>query len=202
MIANHIHDALGQVRQLRRLILEKRCFHGYSGGARIGAGCIALATAVFLSSKIVPVDPLVHLAGWGMVLVAGLLLNYGALAIWFLSDREARLNPLLLVPAIDAVPALAVGAVLSAVVIRAESYDLLFGIWMSLYGLAQVAYRHSLPPTIYRVGGLYILAGFACLIFPVQFTNPWPMGLVFFIGEMAGGMALMKVRNGYDNEYQ
>ena len=31
MIANHIHDALAQVKKLRNLVLVKRMFFGYSG---------------------------------------------------------------------------------------------------------------------------------------------------------------------------
>ena len=42
MIANHIHDALGQVRRLQGLILDKRRFTGYSGAARMLGGCSAL----------------------------------------------------------------------------------------------------------------------------------------------------------------
>ena len=49
MIANHIHDALAQVRTLQELILEKRIFKGYSGKARIAAGTLALACAVILA---------------------------------------------------------------------------------------------------------------------------------------------------------
>ena len=48
MIANHIHDALGQVRKMQELILSKRNFRGYSGIARALGGVSALAGAVFI----------------------------------------------------------------------------------------------------------------------------------------------------------
>ena len=197
MIANHIHDALGQVKKLREIILEKRNFQGYSGTARMAGGLTALAGAVVLASDAVPKSPLSQLIGWCVILVTALVLNYGGLAMWFFFDKEARRELLKLMPAFDAVPALAVGAVLSLAVILQEQYQLLFGIWMCLYGLGHVVYRLSLPKTIYAVGIFYMLCGSYCLLDPgVSFVNPWPMGIVFFLGESVGGFVLYKNREG------
>jgi hypothetical protein len=191
MIANHIHDALAQVRRLQEVILEKRRFGGYSGRARIASGAAALVGA-WLLAAVVPANPDAHLAGWGLVLAVALVLNYGALAVWFFSDPDVRRNPVMLKPAIDAVPALAVGAFLTVALVAAKQYDLLPGTWMCLYGLAQVAYRQSLPQGIYVVGLAYMACGGGILLSSgLSFLNPWPMGAVFFIGELAGGMLLL-----------
>jgi len=192
MIANHIHDALAQVRKLQEFILEKRLFKGYSGKARIISGLAALAGAVVLASGRVSPDPFTHLAGWGVVLLVGILLNYACLLYWFLLNPEVKRNPVMLKPALDAIPALGVGAVFTLVFILVDQFNLLFGMWMCLYGLAQVAYRQSLPKGIYFVGIGYILCGVCCLLSTsVSFTNPWPMGIVFFAGELAGGIVLI-----------
>lgn len=192
MIANHIHDALAQVRKLQEIVLEKKLFKGYSGKARVISGAVALAGAAVLSSAAVSPAPLAHLAGWGVVLAVGLVVNYAAMAYWFFFNSGAGRNPIMLKPAIDAVPALAVGAVFSMALILAGQYNLLFGTWMCLYGLAQVAYRQSLPRGIYFVGLCYIACGAYCLLAPgISFTNPWPMGIVFCLGEAAGGVILM-----------
>lgn len=99
-------------------------------------------------------------------------------------------------PALDAIPALAMGGILSLALTLHGLYDLLPGTWMSLYGLAQVAYRQSMPPAIYRVGLGYIVAGTAMLLCPAaDFLSPWPMGVVFFIGECLGGAALIINQN-------
>ena len=51
--------------------------------------------------------------------------------------------------------------------------------------------RHVLPRAISLVGLFYVFCGAACLFAPaLAFTNPWPMGLVFGIGELAGGAIL------------
>jgi hypothetical protein len=196
MIANHIHDALGQVRRLQEVILEKRRFAGYSGRARILSGSVALAGAGIMSSGWMPAGPDSHLVGWGCVLAMALVMNYGALAVWFFSDPEVRRNPMMLKPAIDAVPALAVGAFLTLALLDGRQFDMLPGTWMCLYGLAQVAYRQSLPSGIYLVGLAYITCGAGLLLASdFAFTNPWPVGSAFFLGELAGGCVLYKFQH-------
>ena len=190
MVANHIHDALSQVRKLREAVLEKRQFRGYSGPARMFSGGIALAGAAVLA-WLQPATAAGHLIGWGAVLVAALLLNYGALLYWFLRDPQVGRDPAMLQPAFDAIPPLAVGAAFTAACLLRGHYDLLFPVWMCMYGLAHIPYRNSLPHANYGVGLFYIAAGTACLFWSgAIFTNPWPMGLVFFAGEMAGGTIL------------
>ncbi len=194
MIANHIHDALAQVRKLQEVILEKKMFRGYSGTARILGGLSALAGAIVLA-RLVPRTPTAQLRGWGMVLGLGLLFNYGGLAFWLLSDPEARRDKTLVKPAMDAVPALAVGAFLSLAILLRGYHDLLFGTWMCCFGLSHIPYRQSLPMSNYLVGIFYILCGAVCLLHPsVSFTNPWPMGLVFLAGECTGGSIFYRHR--------
>jgi hypothetical protein len=36
----------------------------------------------------------------------------------------------------------------------------------------------------------YTLCGVAFLLWPPAFLNPWPMGIVFLLGEWAGGFIL------------
>jgi hypothetical protein len=193
MVANHIHDALAQIRTLQQFLIERNIFKGYSGTARIVSGAVALAGAVAMAGNWFPSNPWFHLAGWTAVLTVGLAANYGALLCWFLSSREAARNPLALSPALDAIPALAVGAALSLALVIHGQFDLLFGTWMTLYGVAQMAYRNSLPRGVYEIGVFYIVCGAACLLTPgVQFTSPMPMGLVFFAGETAGGIILIR----------
>jgi hypothetical protein len=195
MIANHIHDALNQVRRMQELIHEKRHFHGYSGLARLISGTAACMAAIILSSDKVPPDPTIHLLAWGAVLTVSLVANYGSLAFWFCTDHEVRRNPIMLKPALDAIPALAAGAVVSLALILQGHYNLLMGCWMLFYGLSQVAYRLSLPQGIYWGGVWYLAWGATCLLLPnLNFTTPWPMGVAFLIGESYGGYTLFKLK--------
>jgi len=191
MSPTEIDDALSQVRLMQDLVATKRRFQGYSGLARVLSGTLALLASMVMASSRVDDTPMAHLIGWGVVLFLGIIFNYAALGYWFLFNEHVRRNPVMLKPAVDALPALAVGAALSLALILRGEYDLLFGAWMTLYGLAQVAYRQSLPSGIYAVGVGYVLCGMYCLVSPyVTFTNPWPMGIVFLAGEWTGGIIL------------
>ena len=189
MIANHIHDALRQVRQLQAFILEKRLFKGYSGKARIASGLTALAGSAVLASSRVPVEPETHVVGWGIILALTLVVNYGCLLYWFLFNDEVRRNPVMLKPALDAIPALAVGGVLTVALIMQAHYDLLFGTWMCLYGLAHTSCHTALPRENWYLGFYYLACGAFFLLWPATtFMNPWPAGIVFLAGEWIGGV--------------
>lgn len=192
MPIGHIHDALAQVRRLQEIVLGRSFFRGYSGKARILSGAAALVGAAVLSSDAVPRTPHAHLLGWMAVLGLALLLNYGALLHWIVTNPRVRQRPVILKPALDALPALAIGGVLTVALVLRGQHDLLFGVWMGLFGVAHLAYRQSLPGENYLVGLFYLAGGAACLAAPgIRFTQPWPMGLMFFTGELVGGIVLM-----------
>ena len=202
MVANHIHHALEQVHELRHKILERQRFRGYSGSARIISGVWALLAAVVLSSGLVPHTPEAHILGWGIVCGMGVLMNYGAVGYRFLTQQGSKQDLQRLRPTLDGMPPLVVGGLLTAALLGNGHYQYLFGIWMSLFGLTNIASRHVLPPKISFVGCFYIMCGAVCLFSPGNFPgetpgdavhtflNPWPMGIVFFVGECAGGMLL------------
>ena len=193
MVANHIHDALAQVRRMQEIILERRSFRGYSGRARVTGAVATLAGSILMASKAYPQGEIAHLAGWATVLGIALVLNYGALGFWFLFNPKVKRNSAMLVPAVDALPALAMGALMSIGLVLRGQYDLLFGTWMILYGLAHVSYRQSLPPANYAVGAFYMACGVICYLWRgLKFTNPIPMGIVFFVGETVGGYVLSR----------
>jgi hypothetical protein len=191
MIANHIHHALAQVRELQQKILENQRFKGYSGRARAICGTVALLAAFIMSSSYFPQTARAHVLGWGMVALFGILLNFGALIHWFLFDPRVKRNIRKLKPTLDALPAILVGGVMTFTFLWHGLPQYLLGIWMSLFGLGNLASRHVLPKRIWMVGVYYILCGSICLVFPnISFPNPWPIGIVFFIGEWAGGIIL------------
>jgi hypothetical protein len=120
-----------------------------------------------------------------------LLLNGGALLHWFLSDQEVNRNVHRLTPVLDVVAPLVVGGILTAALVLHGLHRYLFGTWMCMFGLVNLASRHVLPRSICLVGLFYIACGGVWLLAPgLKFVNPWPMGLVFFAGEWVGGMIL------------
>lgn len=189
MIANHIHDALAQVRELQKKILDKQRFKGYSGRARVIAGTVALIAVVFLSFFGYPETVKAHLVVWAVVFAVGFILNYGSLIHWFLFDPSVQRDFRKLRPTLEALPALFVGGALTFALVKAGQVQLLFGMWMSLFGVTSMASRHVLPRIYWVVGVFYLVCGAYFLLAPdVTFLNPWPMGIVFFTGEWLGGI--------------
>jgi hypothetical protein len=184
MTRDDIGEALDQVRTLKHLVTEKQLFYGYSGIARMASGTLGLAAAALMSSSFYPQYPYAHLAGWGIVFGLTALLNYGAVFGWFLSHRNAQLVK----PAFDALPHLFICGILTMALMLQEQHNLLFGVWMSLYGLIHLSCHHVLPKNTVLVGMLYLACGTLGLLNGIDFLNPWPMGVIFFAGEWAGGI--------------
>ena len=128
--------------------------------------------------------------GWYALSVA-LFSNVWAIAAWYLRDSGAARDPRAIRPVIDVIPPIVVGGLLTAAMILRGHYEYLFGIWMCLFALTNMATRMVLPKQIWIVGLFYLAAGTVCLASPnPNFLNPWPMGIVFFSGEMIGGLVL------------
>jgi hypothetical protein len=88
------------------------------------------------------------------------------------------------------IPIVVAGIITLHLLWRGE-HQYLFGIWMCFAGLANLASRQVLPKQIWMVSGFYILCGTIYLFLTgVSFLQPWVMGIVFFLGEWAGGIIL------------
>ena len=184
-----IKQAIQEVRHLRRNILEKQLFKGYSGRARAIGGTVALGAAMGASLLPVEMGYQSMFLMWGGVFLCAILVNYGALGVWLLKDKNHRKTDLSIVYA--ALPVWIVGGLLTLSLWRQFQYDLMYGCWMSLFGLAQAINRPRLPRRMVWVGTWYIACGALCLAFPGGlFMMPLVMGLVFFVGEFAAGMIM------------
>lgn len=191
---SHVHQALEQVRDIRRRILDRQLFQGYSGLARISGGILALLGAMVMSREVYPTSPRAHVVGWGIVAAISFSINVAALARWYLGrDRnERKLEDLR--PVIDAICPLVVGAILTWGILRIGAYDLLFGVWMCIFALVNIASHYTLPRANWHIGWFYIVAGaWYFYLWPeTSFVNPWPMGLVFCFGETIGGIVFTR----------
>jgi hypothetical protein len=188
-----LHEALRQVRDLQAAILEKQRFKGYSGRARALAGSGALAAALLLETPLVPATPLAHLLTWAAVFGLALALNYGTLIYWFLHDPEVDRDVRRLRPALEIMPVLLAGGVLTLALVDHGEYNLLFGTWMVMFGLTNFTARQVLPRGLAWVGLYYFACGAVVLLFwpNLSFTeNSLVMGGVFFFGEFFGGLVL------------
>jgi hypothetical protein len=187
MIANHIHDALGQVRRLRSLILDRRKFTGYSGTARMMGGTVALLSGLAMDRFATTSFGI--FVGWVIILILAMVMNYGALVLWFIQQPPKEQRFQTIAPVLEAVPPLAVGAALSLSLILHHHPDLLYGSWMCLYGLSHTHSRAALPKENNWLGYYYLTCGALFLLWPsVSFLNPLPAAIVFALGEWIGGI--------------
>lgn len=191
-----LNQALAQVRELRARVVENRWFLGYSPGARFSGAIIACIGTFILGSSLYPRSTPAHVIGWGTICGLAILFNYGALTRWFLEQPVAERQWARLRPVLDALPALVSGGILTFALLASGAHDLLFGVWMLLFGLMHTSSRHVLPREIWFLGCAYITAGAWYLLFyPAKdFTDPYPMGAVFFAGECVGSVILLKHR--------
>jgi hypothetical protein len=189
MVAHHIHDALGQIHRLQELILEKRKFRGYSGSARMAGGAVTALGCVVMSSSLVPRTVVAHVIGWMLLAIVAMALNYGALVLWYIQLPNDERKVIRVKPVLDALPPLLIAAPITAALLLRGYPDLLFGLWMCLYGLAHTSCRRDLPRANWLVGIYYLLFGaFFMMWQKAEFLTPWPMGVVFLIGESVGGI--------------
>ncbi len=156
------------------------------------SGGVALIASCLLHFHLLPSDNFGTTLVWGSVFLAAMILNLSALVYWFLHDEAVDRDPHRLRPILDVMPPLAVGALFTFVLIWNRNFDPLYGTWMCMFGLTNLASRYVLPPAISLVGVFYILSGALCLLLPgIGFTQtPLAMGMVFCIGECSGGTVL------------
>ena len=186
-----LHDALTTVRTLRRSLLNTERFKGWSGPTRVISGTIALFASVILHFVWTEATIRDQLLIWALVFAFAMVLNLGALAYWFWNDRMIQRDITRLKPILDVMPPLAVGALFTLVLLLRKDVDLLYGAWMCMFGLTNLASRYVLPDAIALVGVFYIASGALCLLLPgLTFAQPLAMGLVFCVGEWAGGTIL------------
>jgi hypothetical protein len=192
----NLHDALARVSEMRARILESQKFRGYSGRARALGGCAALIGGLVVNLIPEGVRHVAIPAVWGMVFVVAFVLNYGAVLQWWLKlskDERAR-SPLS--PALENLPVFVVGGSLTVHLIAYGYPGALPGMWASVLALTQFTAKYAIPRGLRAVGWYYVAAGSAMLAYPeFGWDNPVVPGLVFFIGEWAGGWLIFRAHH-------
>ena len=188
-----LFEALADVKELRRRILDRQLFFGYSGWTRIAGGFVAIIGAFLLSRDWVPAMPWAHIIGWGAICAISAIANFSAVFHWWKSQAIELIQ---LRPVLDLLAPFIVGALLTFCILYRQDFELLFPIWMWVFGLMNISSRHSMPQAMVFVGWFYIFAGAICAfrMDNNSFLHPWPMGITFFIGEIAGGSVFIKLR--------
>src|SRR6202035_157880 len=112
-----VERALADLEEVRDRLAACQQFKGYSGPAAAASGALAVAAGV-VQLALIPRpstdgDARTYLVVWFGCLVAALLVNYGALAVWYAQNAGRQERVRTRSAGITLLPAIALGAVLS-----------------------------------------------------------------------------------------
>jgi len=194
-----IERALLDIAEVReRLALTQR-FAGYSGVAAATSGFFAVAAGV-IQALLVPRPQTVHdahlyFAIWFACCAASIIVNYGAIAHWFVNDANARERWQTRTVGLAILPALIFGGALTFALVASDNVRFLPGVWFGAYGVGLFASRTMIPRAAVAVAAAFLVIGPALLFAPASIALAWwvlPLG--FGIGQVAIGYFIVKER--------
>jgi hypothetical protein len=194
-----IERALADIAEVRERLGHIQRFKGYSGIAAMTSGVFALAGGA-VQAVLVPSVQTVHqgrlyFALWLICCTAAVLVNYGAIAHWYVNDATARERWQTATVGLSILPALILGAMLSVALLRANLFSFLPGVWYGCYGVGLFASRTTVPPAVVPIAAAFLIAGIVLFFLPPALALAWwvlPLG--FGAGQLAIGYRIMRER--------
>ncbi len=194
-----LERALADIAEVRERLGHVQRFKGYSGFAAVLSGGFAVVAGV-IQALIVPHVQTMHqghlyFAIWFACCAVAVLVNYGAIAHWYVNDATARERWHTATVGLAILPALVLGAILSFALLRANLYAFMPGVWYGCYGVGLLASRTMLPRAVVPIAGAFMVGGMGLLFVPPQVALSWwvlPVG--FGAGQLAIGLSVMRER--------
>ncbi|MBK8974642.1 MAG: hypothetical protein IPM29_01825 [Planctomycetes bacterium] len=180
-----LDDALDHVAEIHAQVLKSEVYRGYRSRPLWATGAIAALAALLQVALGAPREPSAFARSWlvigaGCAVLCGIdvwrVQRSGALGAW-----RRRTLPVLL----QTLPALGLGAALSAVWLGTPEAVWLPAIWILLFGLSILSARPFLPRAVGIVAAFYLAFGIAILASTARGVSPspWTMGVPFGIGQ-------------------
>jgi hypothetical protein len=194
-----LERALADIAEVRERLGHVQRFKGYSGFAAALSGCFAVVAGI-IQALIVPHVQTTHeghlyFAIWFACCAAAVLVNYGAIAHWYVNDATARERWHTATVGLAILPALVLGAILSFALLRADLYAFMPGVWCGCYGVGLLASRTMLPRAVVPIAAAFMVGGMSLLFVPASIALSWwvlPVG--FGAGQLAIGLSVMQER--------
>jgi hypothetical protein len=181
--------ALAEIKRIRCQVARDTQFRGYGPASISATGVLALVVAACQSHWM---KNGTDFQAFAAVWVATALVSV-ALVVAQMTIRARRVHLGFAVEMVHSaveqfLPALVVGLLLTAVVLRAAPKEawMLPGLWQVLFSLGVFASCRFLPRLTFAVGVWYLIAGLASLVFQSgsQSLLPWTMGIAFGVGQL------------------
>lgn len=191
-----VERALADLAEVRDRLASVQEFRGFSGSAAALSGVFALIAGgvqlVLAPAPESPTETSRYLFIWSFCLATALLINYGALLIWYVRSAGRHERRQTRAVGITILPAIGLGAVLSMAVLAHGMSWMLPGIWYASYGIGLFSSRAMLPKGVIVVASIFGLIG-AALILTTDVSLPlrwWVMPLGFGILQIIIGYLL------------
>ena len=193
-----LERALADIAEVRERLSHVQRFKGYSGVAAAISGAFALAAGVtqLLLLPVISTPKQIHeyFALWFCCCAASMIVNYGAIAHWYVNDASARERWQTATVGLSIAPAIIVGAALSFALLDSNAVALLPGVWCACYGAGLFASRTTLPPAAVGIAAAFLGAGIALLFVPAAIALAWwILPLTFGTGQVAIGVSIVRV---------
>jgi len=184
-----LRQALDEINAIRTQVARDTQFRGYGPASIAASGVLALLVAAVQSHAVKDgQDFSLFFAAWLVTAAISV-----ALAAFEMIGRARRVHCGFAMEMIHAaveqfVPALIVGVLLTAVVMRAAPREvwMLPGLWELIFSLGVFASGRFLPRQTFAVGVWYLVSGLTCLLLQSGSRTflPWTMGIPFGVGQL------------------
>jgi hypothetical protein len=198
---SELHRALAEIEHIRCQVARDSQFRGYGPASVAASGILALLVAAVQSHWMRnETDFRAFASVW--IATAVLSLTMVTIHTMFRARRVhyGIANQMVLAAAEQFLPALVVGALVTAVLLRAAPREawMLPGLWQLLFSLGVFASCRFLPRLTFAVGVWYLIAGLTTLLAQgeSQTLLPWTMGIAFGIGQL---MVAAVLQYGYES---
>src|SRR5215469_14164314 len=193
-----VERALADLAEVRDRLAECQQFKGYSGPAAAASGAIALvaglAQFVFVPHPATASDERTYLYVWFACLAAALILNYGAIAVWYSRTGAAQERVRARSAGVALLPAIVLGAVLILALILHGIIWMLPGVWYASYAVGLYASRALVPKGALPLAAAFGIIGAVLLLTP-NAAMPlawWIMPVGFGFGQIYIGWLLTR----------
>ncbi len=200
-----LHNALGDISNIRRQMARSTQFRGYGPATLAGTGIVALLAATAQAFWLQ--DPTNHLNAYLSLWIGTAVLS-SAVAGVQIHTRTRRLHSglsdeMIRTAVEQFMPAVGAGMLITVVLVRYVPSVLwmLPGLWQVIYSLGVFSSCRFLPRPMIAAGAWYLLSGLVCLALgDFRALAPWTMGLAFGAGQLlVAGILLVAAQEG-ENE--
>jgi hypothetical protein len=191
-----LSQALAEISAIRAQVARDTQFRGYGPASIAVSGVLALLVAAAQTYwwREIGGEAIRFLAVWAGTAVVAVTLTAGETIIRARRVHSGFASAMIQAAVEQFFPALIVGALLTAVLLRAAPQQLwmLPGLWELIFSLGVFASCRFLPRQMFAVGVWYLACGLTCLMAAsgAKSLSPWEMGIPFGVGQLLVAVVL------------